>query len=165
LKQPQYNAFFVSGMLAVALVFGFIGCDNGTTGATEDTTGPVLSLQAVAEYTGTADGATVTVVFTSNEAGSYYVQTLDSANAAPDAVTLAGSGLTGTITAGVTATVSITDLAKGSPYKAHVTVKDAAGNYSAVWSSSSSFTVKNCWFSISPICMLMGHIANNSRQQ
>jgi hypothetical protein len=139
----------LSAMLVMALSLGFvfIGCDIGiggtggttggtTGGATRDTTAPVLSLQAMAQYGDTADGTTATVVFTSNEAGSYYVQALGSAAAAPNASALAGRGLTGTVTAGVTTAVSITGLTKNSSYKAYVTVKDAAGNYSAVWSSA-----------------------------
>ncbi|MDR2375484.1 MAG: hypothetical protein LBD96_03495 [Treponema sp.] len=126
-----------SAMLVMVLLLGFVfmGCDTGTGGTTGDTTAPVLSLQAVAQYGDTAEGTTATVVFTSNEGGSYYVQVLGSATAVPTVSALAESGLTGTVTVGVTTTVSITSLTKDSPYKAHVTVKDAAGNYSAVWSS------------------------------
>jgi hypothetical protein len=129
--------------LGVLLVFGFvsIGCDTGTDkptdGPTGDTTAPVLSLQAVAEYMDTADGDTATVVFTSNEAGSYYVKILDSASAAPNASALAGSGLMGSVAANTAQTVDITGLTRDLAHKAYVTVKDAAGNYSAVWSSDS----------------------------
>jgi hypothetical protein len=62
---------------------------------------------------------------------------LDSATAAPNASALAGSSITGTVTANTATTVNITGLTQGSARKAHVTVKDAAGNYSAVWSSGS----------------------------
>jgi hypothetical protein len=135
--------FFVAGMLAV-LTLGFIGCDNGNNDP-GDITAPTLSLQAVAQYIGTADGTTAKVIFTSNEAGSYYVQVLSSETAAPAAPELAESGITGTVAVnteetfadlnGLTTVVGLTGLTKDSSYKAHVTVKDAAGNYSAVWSS------------------------------
>jgi hypothetical protein len=127
---------FVLGMLVMTLTLGFIGCDNGNNDS-GDITVPTLSSQTVALYIGTADGTTAKIVFTSNEAGSYYVQVLSSVTPAPAASVLAESGLTGTVVANTGATVDITGLTKGSAYKAHVTVKDVAGNYSAVWSSDS----------------------------
>jgi hypothetical protein len=132
------NKFFVLAMLAMALVLGFVfvGCDTGTGGTIADTTAPTLSLQTVAIYTGTADGTTATVVFTSSEAGTYYVQVLGLAIAVPAVSELAENGLTGTVAANTAQTVDITGLTKDSGYKAYVTVKDTAGNYSAVWSSA-----------------------------
>jgi hypothetical protein len=128
---------FVLGMLVMTLTLGFvfIGCDNGNNDP--DITAPTLSLQVVAVYEKTQYGTTATVVFYSNEAGSYYVQVLDSATAAPNASALAGSSFTGTVTANTATMVNITGLTKNSAHKAYVTVKDAAGNYSAVWSSDS----------------------------
>jgi hypothetical protein len=136
------NKFSVLGMLAAALALGFVftGCDNGTGGTTEDTAAPALSRQVVAEYTSTVAGTTATVVFYSNEAGSYYVQVLGSTAAAPTVSELATSGITGVVTANTATMVPITGLTNGLEYKVYVTVKDAAGNYSAVWSSDDAFT-------------------------
>jgi hypothetical protein len=108
----------------------------------QDTTAPVLSERSVTDYADTADGATATVNFTSNEAGTYWVVVYASDTAAPtDGAALfaaydgASVKATGAAAANSAVNASITGLVAGTAYKAHVTVKDAAGNYSAVWSS------------------------------
>jgi formylglycine-generating enzyme required for sulfatase activity len=127
-----------------ALAVVMTGCP--TDGGGTDTTAPVLSAGSVSAYETTA-GTTATVNFTSNEAGTYYVVVYASATDAPASgaalKTAYDGGVTGTTIAIASAaatasanTANITGLTTNTAYKAHVTVKDAAGNYSTVWSSA-----------------------------
>ena len=122
--------------VGVILAFTLVGCDTGNgNDVPGDTTAPILSLQAVAEYESTIDGTTSTVLFTSNEAGTYYVKVLTSSIVTPSVSELAESAINGAVMADTAKKISITGLTANTSYKAYVTVKDTAGNYSAVWSS------------------------------
>jgi hypothetical protein len=132
-------------MVLAGVVF-LAGCKNPSGGDGGDTTAPVLSSPLVTEYQNTADGTTATVGFTSNEAGTYWVVVYPATDAAPTngaalytAYSSAANKATGTAAANTAVSASITGLAEDTAYKAHVTVKDAAGNYSAV-GSSEAFT-------------------------
>lgn len=135
MKKKFYELGMLVMMLAMCFVFG--GCDTGNGNDPGDTTAPVLSLQAVAEYEETELGTTAKVLFTSSKAGTCYVLVLPATDAVPAASVLAATGNTAAVTANTPAVVNITGLNEGSTYKAHVTVKDAAGNFSNVWSSAS----------------------------
>jgi hypothetical protein len=133
-----------AALASVVILAGCKNSDGGDDGGGNngDTTAPVLSEQSVTDYADTSDGTTATVNFTSDEAGSYWVVVYASDTAAPaDGAALyagyanASVKATGNATANTVVNANITGLTRDTAYKAHVTVKDAAGNYSAVWTS------------------------------
>ncbi|MDR1787308.1 MAG: formylglycine-generating enzyme family protein [Treponema sp.] len=137
----------IIGAFVISTALTLTGCPDGSDngGGGTDTTAPVLSAGSVSAYVTTA-GTTATVNFTSDEAGTYYVVVYASATDAPASgaalKTAYDGGVTGSTVAIASAaatasanTANITGLTTGTAYKAHVTVKDAAGNYSTVWSS------------------------------
>ena len=107
-----------------------------TTAPLADTTAPVVSA-----VTGTATSATTgTLSFSTNEAGTYFFLVLLSSAPTPDANTVIAQGtavVKGTASAIVGAnTAGLSGMSASTGYKAHVVVRDGAGNVSSVGSSS-----------------------------
>ncbi|MDR1787688.1 MAG: DUF1566 domain-containing protein [Treponema sp.] len=115
------------------------GCANPEDGG-GDVTAPVLSAGLVTN-TASKDGTTATVKFTSTGAGTCYIVVYPAAEDAPESGAQIESGygladIRDTSAAGSDSNaVCLSGLIRGTPYRAHVTVKDRAGIYSAVWSS------------------------------
>ncbi|MDR1787527.1 MAG: DUF1566 domain-containing protein [Treponema sp.] len=139
--------------LIAALAAALSGCPNGN----KDSTAPVLSwLESSVEVRSSSSAA---VRFTSNEAGTYWVVVCASTLSNPAngaAVKDACRGgvndtiqaiAQGSAKANTAVNALITGLTWGETYKAHVTVQDAAGNYSAVWSSE-EFTPRTITYTI-----------------
>ncbi|MDR1788667.1 MAG: InlB B-repeat-containing protein [Treponema sp.] len=100
---------------------------------------PVISAVAV---TISDDGTTVTINFTSTRAGTYYIVVCPATPFAPtsgaqieSSYSAADVKASAPASAGVN-TAGLSGLSTGTAYQAHVTVKDAAGRYSNVWSES-----------------------------
>ena len=122
------------------------------TGIGSDVTAPVLSAQSATSVTQT----TVTLNFTSGEAGTYFYLIYPSASSAPDSATVVSQGagaptvVKGTSSATASANaVSVTGLSAGTAYKAYVVVRDSSGNVSLVSTISLTTVVASPAFTLS----------------
>ncbi|MDR1787321.1 MAG: DUF1566 domain-containing protein [Treponema sp.] len=143
--------------LALAGVVVLAGCQNPDGPAdgdgnenNTDTTAPVLSSGSVNMTS--EDGTTVTVTFTSNKAGTYYMVLYPSTAQAPakgeDVETAYNGGVTGNTKASATGgaeantavTININGLTAYTAYKAHITVKDPEDKYSSVYTPAAYYS-------------------------
>ncbi|GHV25191.1 hypothetical protein AGMMS4952_02340 [Spirochaetia bacterium] len=125
----------ILAMLAGLLVLSFalMGCGGDDSNPTNgDTTAPVLSAGSVSVF----EGTTAMLIFTSDEAGTYYYVVLASGDPAPAAATVKAQGTAvakGTNYATASQNpIYVTGLTAGSTYKAYIVVEDESGNLSAV---------------------------------
>lgn len=115
--------------------FGVLGDDFEGGSIAADTTGPTLT-----SPTGTATGATTASgTVSTNEAGGTLYR-LASTNATELAATVKAAGLTSSVTAAGTQTVSFTGLTPSTTYYPHYVHTDPAGNDSARVSGESFTT-------------------------
>ena len=115
-----------------ALVTPNISINFNDPNAPSDTTAPVLSATSV----GTITDTTANLIFTSDEAGTYYYLVLAAADPAPNAATIKAQVTAvakGTASATATSnTVAISGLSASTVYKVYLVVEDAVPNISNI---------------------------------